>query len=877
MRAHAARADARTPHSLRCRACTELEESNECLGEQLSATSESLIVANAKIVKLEASVQTLKDKISSGAGRPRGHGGRDILEEKWHVYSKDARRKAMMRHINDICAALNTAGCIDWLPSAFVIALKQVGLFDELLQTKAFANERLKLVQDLSKVLAAEWGPQLAVFCRSELTLSRRDYDKLRLSFCKRYDASSGWVERVWYRCPVTGATVSMPEPLVSNCKWLPHWKALVAEHGLAVSADGKVAERCFTRTVSDMISRERDNLIDPALGWTCVFGVDGTAISGKRSFSHALVSIAPMYKQNKAVITEMKGTTLCIGQHKDDNKGLHEMLHAKKHAPGKEGSGVTSLASEIEALVACKKIQVGDVCQPCEVKGCFDLAAVRGLTATRGKASPLCDCIGKEGRQRLPGDTVVPSVPPGESLAVWQAVERILKKHCGYKSAAMCAASLHEATHVPPASWDFSKLGPFKCRHCAKAAGVKEVVVWTSWQEVADAKEAHAKLEERAADDKEAKKELDGILERHADTHLKRVFLSGIVLDVDSGFFVIDPLHCLELNVAKTAFKYSFLDKMNDSIREKVTAYLADIGIYLDLRVKGQRNPEQKWMTGATVDDYVLGKQRDMKSKSPGLAVNTQTMCELVYAPLAADASDPAPEPAAPAAPVRSAPASRRRRQAPSGGFSTGAMPEENEATITEEAELEELLSSILGSPDDSASLVDFLRKRYGNRAANVLDVMKLWEAYGDVFSAWREEWQENTPEYRAKRALRFLRASIEFSKALNKVSNYKHQSWYVHYLVWIVPRQIFEVGDMWRYSTCAIESRKAAALLPPADPHTDRARACSQAARGSSASAERSSPGASWDRRCTTISTGAPASRSGAHRDTTAPPCCR
>ena len=159
MRAHAARADARTPHSLRCRACTELEESNECLGEQLSATSESLIVANAKIVKLEASVQTLKDKISSGAGRPRGHGGRDILEEKWHVYSKDARRKAMMRHINDICAALNTAGCIDWLPSAFVIALKQVGLFDELLQTKAFANERLKLVQDLSKVLAAEWGP----------------------------------------------------------------------------------------------------------------------------------------------------------------------------------------------------------------------------------------------------------------------------------------------------------------------------------------------------------------------------------------------------------------------------------------------------------------------------------------------------------------------------------------------------------------------------------------------------------------------------------------------------------------------------------------------------------------------------------------------
>ena len=115
-----------------------------------------------------------------------------------------------------------------------------------------------------------------------------------------------------------------------------------------------------------------------------------------------------------------------------------------------------------------------------------------------------------------------------------------------------------------------------------------------------------------------------------------------------------------------------------------------------------------------------------------------------------------------------------------------------------------------MMGEAPDTDGLVEFLKKRYGNRAANVLDVMKLWECYGDVFSAWREEWTEDTPAYRAKRALRFLRASIEFSKALNKVSNYKHQSWYVHYLVWVVPRQIFELGDTWRYSTCAIESRE-------------------------------------------------------------------
>eukprot|EP00965_Chrysotila_dentata_P160336 5294182-Pleurochrysis_carterae.AAC.2 len=48
-----------------------------------------------------------------------------------------------------------------------------------------------------------------------------------------------------------------------------------------------------------------------------------------------------------------------------------------------------------------------------------------------------------------------------------------------------------------------------------------------------------------------------------------------------------------------------------------------------------------------------------------------------------------------------------------------------------------------------------------------------------------------------------------IELSVALNNVSNYRHQSWYVHYLVWIVPQQIFLYGNSWKFSTCAIESR--------------------------------------------------------------------
>eukprot|EP00965_Chrysotila_dentata_P017172 570119-Pleurochrysis_carterae.AAC.2 len=40
------------------------------------------------------------------------------------------------------------------------------------------------------------------------------------------------------------------------------------------------------------------------------------------------------------------------------------------------------------------------------------------------------------------------------------------------------------------------------------------------------------------------------------------------------------------------------------------------------------------------------------------------------------------------------------------------------------------------------------------------------------------------------------------------NKVSNCRRQSWYVHYLVWIVPRQIFEYGNLRKFFLCAIES---------------------------------------------------------------------
>ena len=46
------------------------------------------------------------------------------------------------------------------------------------------------------------------------------------------------------------------------------------------------------------MIVRDREHMFDPTpeRPWTPVFGIDGTSISAKRSFSHDGISLGPCY-----------------------------------------------------------------------------------------------------------------------------------------------------------------------------------------------------------------------------------------------------------------------------------------------------------------------------------------------------------------------------------------------------------------------------------------------------------------------------------------------------------------------------------------------------------------------------------------------------
>eukprot|EP00965_Chrysotila_dentata_P109628 3623117-Pleurochrysis_carterae.AAC.1 len=139
----------------------ELEEAHDVALQQLSDLSgkHDGIPKELEVVRSRAS--ELEDAASQAArapiGRPKGRAGRETtLEKKWDKISPDARRKALMRHTAAICTALMAAGSIDWMPSYFALALKSMGIFEELMSTKLFAASRLQLVRHLLDVLSAE-------------------------------------------------------------------------------------------------------------------------------------------------------------------------------------------------------------------------------------------------------------------------------------------------------------------------------------------------------------------------------------------------------------------------------------------------------------------------------------------------------------------------------------------------------------------------------------------------------------------------------------------------------------------------------------------------------------------------------------------------
>eukprot|EP00965_Chrysotila_dentata_P063576 2106370-Pleurochrysis_carterae.AAC.4 len=316
-----------------------------------------------------------------------------------------------------------------------------------------FAVACLQLAEKIAATLQNSLNIDLSSFVRGELNLSDSDYDKLRLSFCKRYDpARCAWVKRPWNVCSVLGKSTSMPQPLLSRHKLPSTLTAYSEEQGLALSYNGKVCERSLFESARKLIERDCALLSDPVCDvWYLPFDVDATAISSKRYFLHALLSVAAMYQRSKATLSELMALTLAIAQHKDDACGLLKVPHVKDNVAGKDGKGVTCLAMKIEQLYFSPYLELLDGSSVrVGIRCCLDLATVRGMRGVWGKEAALCGCQGKEGMQMVPGEDWISPISDADDLATWINAECILKENCCFGSAVMEYDSLLSAAHIP-------------------------------------------------------------------------------------------------------------------------------------------------------------------------------------------------------------------------------------------------------------------------------------------------------------------------------------------------------------------------------------------------------------------------------------------
>ena len=805
----------------------------EILEERVAELELALGKAEAGLDQLEQQIAIEAAKTAPKRGRPAGHRGADWLLDNWDGYTVGSRKVAFWRHCVDIRDALQAAGCENWLPSALAVVLDWMpagdtggSWVDMLWATRQFARRRNELVSQLKDVAEGEWGVDLAQYAITEVGLSTRQYQRLRNAFSRslftpahstqEVDPRAGmYSPRPWFKCPITGAIFNLPEPLPPLYRVQQQMKDTLSPMGLHLSQDGRISERSFLDTLRQTFVRDQSSLkvFDVRRPAHPCFGIDHLTISGARDFTQGGLTMGACYKAG-SLLSEQKHVTLCVGLYHDDGKGLQAMLGPKDatESAGEKRPAIVGIAAEFAQLSDSGVLDMGDgSCIPCEPVVCLDFAAFRGITRKRGKCSALCACRGLAKLQSRPGYGGVPDLPDTNTLADFHEAVAIARSQCAYGTAKMELPSLQDATHRLPPGWDFDRDGPWRCSWC-------ESVVYTAPGQQLAAEVELAALRARVAaasdpaDSKAAKRELDSRLKVHADTHGDALLLEPLILENKSGTkpLIVDPMHCLELNLLKTLWKYAFGDRMTSEDRELVAAYLSEIGLHLDIREKGKRDPGQKWFSAAQVDEFVLGDSHFKHSKSPGLVKNVLAIVDCIFDKVTvAESLEAAAAPPPAKKPKATSRKDRHTAHVP-GGVGVSEVAAAKAAGVDTDAVVS--IAGLKGDVGESGEGVrTYVRERYGNQAAVVIQILTAFEAYGELFAEWRAPWEADTDEYRAQRALQYARCARDFMAALNSLSNYKQKSWYTHMVVWVVWQQIFWYGNTWPLSTISIESRNA------------------------------------------------------------------
>lgn len=444
-------------------------------------------------------------------------------------------------------------------------------------------------------------------------------------------------------------------------------------------------------------------------------------------------------------------------------------------------------IAAEFNTIINSGKLTVGSDELHAKPKGCFDLAAARGLRGGRGRCACHCSCLTAADRHRVPvcleGDDV--------SNVDWPTVAAELEAHTLLDNQTM-----RDDSHTPPNDWDFTA-APWTCKRPGCGVSFESKQQYHVQRAILFV----LRKDTSATAKKERASRAAAYLLLHPSNQEE---FNPPLTDLNMKDVLIDPLHDLQLNLPKTIWKYSFGDRMTMEQRELVADYLTSIGCPLDIRAKGDgRDANRKWFLGDVFQRFVEGDSKDNKPGiNPGLMANITAILDIIYlkcpAPLLPAANPPANPPGNKTAKNGGGGAKIRK-----GGFSVAPPP-------LAASKASAPLPSLPPAEAESERLAK-LRIRYGSHMDSVRLALDAWGAFGLLYVEWRTPWELKTDEYKQKRALMFAKCAAANSKAMKALSIGKHKSWYVHLTLWVIPLQIAEVGDLWPFSTGPVEQRGA------------------------------------------------------------------
>ena len=420
---------------------------------------------------------------------------------------------------------------------------------------------------------------------------------------------------RTWFTNPWNGSHTTFPQPIRPRAG-VHGWARLVGlsikRHGLSMDAKGRVAQRSFANTVGMQTER------DQARGWLpsltdvaplcSVLGADGTGI-GKRSLMHVAVSIAPSYRDGISVENEKNICTIATSVTDDHWGGLDETLCGGYYSGEGETLPANSIAAEVNQVIASGRLRLPsapDKEVPAKVHGCFDLVAARGIRGGRGRCACHAEATTAERFQ----------TPPLTDATTWAEAAAMLQK-----VKLLDAATMRDDSHTPPEDWDWTR--PWKCSRYGCSV---------QFASRAEFRAARAELLKLKADKSTAGKALVAARAKaFAALHpSEQGEFQPPLTDLAMIDVIIDPLHCLLLNLPKVLWKYCFGDRMTNEQRELVAEYLTSIGCPLDVRAKGDgRDCNRKWFTGEIFQRFVEGSTDGL---SPGLAENITAIMDIIY-----------------------------------------------------------------------------------------------------------------------------------------------------------------------------------------------------------------------------------------------------